>query len=59
MNLSTEKKQTPWTWSTDMWLRRGGSGIDWEFGVSKYKLLHLKWILSEIWLYNTGNYSCL
>ena len=26
---------------------RGGSGMDWEFGVSKGKLLHLKWIMKS------------
>lgn len=23
---------------------RGGTGIGWEFGVSRYKLLHVEWI---------------
>ena len=32
---------------TDLWLPRGrGSGTDWEFGVSRYKLRHLEWISS-------------
>ena len=36
--------------------REGGrSGMDWEFGVSRYKLLHLEWISSEILLFSTGN----
>ena len=30
--------------------------MDWEFGVSKCKLLHLEWISNDILLYNTGNY---
>ena len=34
----------------------GGSGMDWEFGLSRCKLLHLKWISNEILLYNTGRY---
>ena len=33
-----------------------GSGMDWEFGVSRYKLLHLEWISNEVLLYSTGNY---
>ena len=33
----------------------GGSGIDWEFGVNRCKLLLLKWISNEIMLYSTGN----
>ena len=30
--------------------------MDWEFGVSRYKLLHLDWISSEVLLYSTENY---
>ena len=33
-----------------------GSGIDWEFGVNRCKLLHLEWISNETLLYNIGNY---
>ena len=32
-----------------------GSGMDWEFGVNRCKLLHLEWISNEILLYGTGN----
>ena len=32
-----------------------GSGMDWEFGVGRCKLLHLEWISNEVLLYNTGN----
>ena len=34
----------------------GGSGMDWEFGVNRCKLLHLELISNEILLYSTGNY---
>ena len=34
----------------------GGRGMDWEFGVSRCKLLHLEWISNVILLCNTGNY---
>ena len=30
--------------------------MDWEFGVSTCKLLHLEWIKDEVPLYSTGNY---
>ena len=30
--------------------------MDWEFGVSRFKLLHLEWISNEVLLYSTGNY---
>ena len=59
MNLSTEQKQR----LTDMENRLvvakvgvgGGSGRDWEFGISIYKLLRLEWMGIEILLYRTGN----
>ena len=34
----------------------GGSGVDWELGVNRYKLLPLEWISNEILLCSTGNY---
>ena len=33
-----------------------GSGMDWEFGVNRCKLLPLEWISNEILLCSTGNY---
>ena len=33
---------------------RRGSGMDWEFGVSRYKLFHLEWMSNEVLLYSTG-----
>ena len=35
---------------------RGGRGMDWEFGISRYKLLCIKQINNKDLLYNTGNY---
>ena len=32
-----------------------GGGVDWEFGVSRYKLLHAEW-MDKVLLYSTGNY---
>ena len=34
----------------------GGTGMDWEFGVGRCKLLHLEWISKKVLLYSTGNY---
>ena len=34
----------------------GGSGVDGELGVNRYKLLPLEWIRNEILLCSTGNY---
>ena len=31
-------------------------GMDWEFGVSRCKLLHTEWINNKVLLYRTGNY---
>ena len=33
--------------------------MDWEFGVSRCKLLilHIEWISNKVLLYSTGNYS--
>ena len=33
----------------------GGNGMDWEFGVNRYKPLPLEWISNEILPYSTGN----
>ena len=47
------------TWRTDLGVaigNKGGSGMDWEFGVSSWKLLHLEWISNEVLLYNTQSY---
>ena len=34
----------------------GGGQMDWEFGVSRCKLLHIEWINNKVLLYGTGNY---
>ena len=49
--IGTQREQT--------WGCQGGreeSGMNWEFGVSKYKLLHLEWISKEVLPYSRGNY---
>ena len=56
MNLPTKKKQTHGQGEQTYGCQGGRSGMDWEFGVSRYKVLHLKWISNEILLYSTGNY---
>ena len=50
MNLSVEKKQTDRRGEETCGCQQGGgrSGVDWEFGVSRCKLLHLEWISNEI-----------
>ena len=58
MNLSTEKKQTYGHGEQfcDCQEGGGGSGRNWEFGVSRGKLLHLEWISNEILLYSPRSY---
>ena len=36
--------------------RRKRGGMDWEFGVSRCKLLYTEWINSKVLLYSTENY---
>ena len=36
--------------------RRCGGGMDWEFGISRCKLLYSEWIDNKVLLYSTGNY---
>ena len=57
VNLYTEKKQTHGHGEQTCGCHGigGGSGIDWEFGVSRCKLVHLEWMSNEILLYSTGN----
>ena len=58
MNISTEQKQTHGRREQSCGCQGvgGGTRMDWEFGVSRYKLLHLEWISNEVLLYSTGNY---
>ena len=34
----------------------GGGRMAWEFGISRCKLLHIRWINNKVLLYSTGNY---
>ena len=36
--------------------KKGRTGKDWEFGISREKLLYLGWISNKVLLYSTGNY---
>ena len=53
MNLSIKQKQTRRRREQTHGCRRGGggSGMGWQFEVSRSKLLHLEWISNEIPLY--------
>ena len=34
----------------------GWKGMDWEFGISRCKLVYIGWINNKVLLYSTGNY---
>ena len=34
----------------------GGGGKDWEFGISRGKLVYIGWINNKVLLYSTGEY---
>ena len=36
---------------------KGEGGMDWEFRISRCKLLYREWINNKVLLYSTGNYS--
>mgnify|MGYP007125348988 CR=1 FL=1 len=57
MNLSTKQKQTHGHREQTCGCQGEGeeSGMDWEFGISRCKLLHLEWIINEVLLYSTEN----
>ena len=46
------------TQRTDLWLPRAGGGVgkEWEFEISRHKLLYIGWINNKVLLYSTGNY---
>ena len=35
---------------------QGRGGMNWEFGISRWKLLYTEWINNKVLLYSTGNY---
>ena len=52
-----ETKTDSQTYRTDLWLPREGEGrIDWEFGISRFKLVCIGWINNKFLLYSIGNY---
>ena len=44
MNLSTKQEQTHRHREQTCGCQREGGGMDWEFGVSRCKLLHIEWM---------------
>ena len=56
MNLSTKQKQTHRRREQTCGCQRGGEGMDGEFGISRCKLLYIKWINNKVLLYSTEDY---
>ena len=59
MNLSTKQRQTHRHREQTCGPPRGrgsGGAVDWEFGVSRCKLLCIEWINNKVLLYSTENY---
>ena len=58
IRLSIEQKQTEI--ENRFMVAKGegrGKGLDWEFGVSRCKPLHIEWLNNKVLLYSTGNYT--
>ena len=57
MNLSTKQKQTHRHRERLVVAKgeTGGRGKNWEFGISRCKLLYIGWINNKVLLYSTGN----
>ena len=51
----------PQTQETNLWLPKGKEegGINQEFGINIYTLLHVKQVTNKDLLYSTGNYTIL
>ena len=47
-------KEISWHWQRTG--DGGGGRMDWEFGVSRCKLLCIEWINNKVLWYSTGNY---
>ena len=59
MNISIKQNQTHRHREQTCGCQEGrvGGGEDWEFGISRCKLLYIDWINNKVLLYSTGNYS--
>ena len=58
MDLSMKQKQTHRHREQTYGCQGRGCGgrMDWEFGISRCKLLYIEWINNKVLLYSTGNY---
>ena len=58
MNLSTKQKQTHRHREQIRGCQGGRKvgGMDWEFGISRCKLVYIEWVNNKFLLYSPGNY---
>ena len=58
MNLSMKQKQNHGHREQTGGCQGEGAGgeMEWEFGVSRCKLLYIEWINNKVLLYSTGSY---
>ena len=59
MNLSRKQKQTHRHREQTCGCQGVGEGrgrMEWEFGISRCKLLYIRWINNKVLVYSTGNY---
>ena len=54
MNISMKQKQTHR--HREQTCGCQGGGKDWEFGISRCKLLYIEWMNNKVLLYSKGNY---
>ena len=61
MNLSTKQKQTHSHREEICHCQEveGGTGMDWDFGISRCKLLHLEWVSNEVPCYSVCVCVCV
>ena len=55
MNLSTKYKLTQRVKPVLAKVEESGRGMEWEFGISRHKLLQIEWVKNKVLLYSTGN----
>ena len=55
MNLSTKYKLTHRVKPVLAKVEESGRGMEWEFGISRHKLLKIEWVNNKVLLYSTGN----
>ena len=56
INISTKQKQTHRHREQSCSCQGAEGGKDWEFGISRGKLLYIGWMNNKLLLYTTGNY---